>query len=98
MDYLGPRNKTKQTQMRLGQCDSQVLLLVLHMYSQTTLMDSCLIRTGERKPFSVSIQLDTDTPLIRTLSMVPSVCVLTGFDCALAVLISLIQVPSSKQA
>ena len=81
MDYLGPRNKTKQTQMRLGKCDSQVLLLVLHMYSQTTLMETCL-RTGERKPFSVSNQLDTDTPLIWTLSMVPSVCVLTGFVCA----------------
>ena len=37
MDYLGPRNKTKQTEMRLGKCDSQVLLLVLHMYSQIPL-------------------------------------------------------------
>ena len=76
MDYLGPRNKTKQTQMRLGKCDSQVLLLVLHMYSQTTLYGHLVNTDREKKT-----QLDTDTPLIRTLSMAPSLCVLNGFDC-----------------
>ena len=58
--------------------------------------DTCLIQTphfygqfalslGKQSPyiFSKSIPLDTDTPLIRTLSMVPLVSVLTEFDCTL---------------
>ena len=55
MDYLGPRNKTKQTQMRLGKCDSQVLLLVLHMYSQTTLYGH-LLNTDRGKKTLFSLQ------------------------------------------
>ena len=38
---------------------------------------------GEENPyiFTNFNPLNTDTPLIRTLSMAPSVTVLTGFDC-----------------
>ena len=67
--------------MRLGKCDSQVLLLVLHMYSQATLYGH-LVKTDRAKKTLFSLQpAGHGYPLIRILSTAPSVCVLTGFDC-----------------
>ena len=53
---------------------------------------------GKESPYIVSKfdLLYTDTPLIRALSMTPSVSVLTGFDCKAFVKDSLLQDPSWK--
>ena len=58
------------------------------LFCHKVIQDTRLILTGcfvpgERKPsyFSKFRPVNTDTPLIRTLSMAPSVSVLTGFDC-----------------
>ena len=57
------------------------------LFCHKVIQDTRLILTGcfvpgERKPsyFSKFRPVNTDTPLIRTLSMAPSVSVLTGFD------------------
>ena len=53
------------------------LIQTLHYYGQFALS---LVKEGPYI-FSKFNPLNTDTPLIRTFSMAPSVSVLTGFDC-----------------
>ena len=55
------------------------LMRTPHIYGEFALS------LGKQSPYILSKfnPLDTDTPLIRTLSMVPSVSVLTEFDCTL---------------
>ena len=90
-------NKNKVYKSYIG-CQERILScrVLFHTVKPRFTLDTLLIRTphfygqfalslGKQSPYilSKSNPLDTDTPLIRTLSMVPSVSVLTEFDCVL---------------
>ena len=90
-------NKKKVYKSYIG-CQERILScrVLFHTVKTRFTPDTCLIQTphfygqfalslGKQSPYilSKSNPLDTDTPLIRTLSMVPSVSVLTEFDCVL---------------
>ena len=87
-------NKKKVYKSYIG-CQERILScrVLFHTVKTRFTPDTCLIQTphfygqfalslGKQSPyiFSKSNPLDTDTPLIRTLSMVPLVSVLTEFD------------------
>ena len=90
-------NKNKVYKSYIGYQERILSCRVLfHTVKPRFTLDTLLIRTphfygqfalslGKQSPYilSKSNPLDTDTPLIRTLFMVPSVSVLTEFDCVL---------------
>ena len=65
-------------------CSSTPTLRSPHYYGQFALS------LGEESPyiFSELNPFNTDTPLIGTLSMPPSVSLLTGFDCIFTLMVS----------
>ena len=90
-------NKNKVYKSYIG-CQERILScrVLFHTVKPRFTLDTLLIRTPHfygqfalslRKEspymFSKFNPLNTDTPFIRTLSMVPSVSVLTEFDCTL---------------
>ena len=90
-------NKNKVYKSYIG-CQERILScrVLFHTVKPRFTLDTLSIRTphfygefalslGKQSPYilSKSNPLDTDTPLIRTLFMVPSVSVLTEFDCTL---------------
>ena len=90
-------NKNKVYKSYVG-CQERILScrVLFHTVKPRFTLDTLLIRTPHfygqfalslRKEspymFSKFNPLNTDTPFIRTLSMVPSVSVLTEFDCTL---------------